>query len=503
MFSPTAAAARSLSVTPTILEMFAVPGQSWNSAIKVINHNPEPLTVYAEPVNFIPNGERGHASFIPLEPTETDGATLGEWMQVSSEAYTIPPEGSLSIPVSIQVPPGASPGGHYAALLIGTRPPSDSGMRVATAQIISSLFFVRIDGEVEEYGQVRSFRPSSRFVQTPTNDFLIRFENTGNVHLQPQGEIVIENMWGRERGLIPINQKTQFGNVLPDSIREFEFTWSGEPSFSDIGRYTATLVLGYGYDEKRFITSHTNFWVVPLKPLFIILFILIASVWFLSWCIRSYIRRTLLQSGVTRITTRHITASTATTKNSDTVIDLRASESPSKTVSDRITTIRESLVTYRRLLIAGTGIVLLLILFVLYFAAVFTPNRNYDVVIGTGGQETTLNSEEILYERSQEQRQNKDAAAKNENYSIRIVNTTATPGKAVTAAEALETAEYQIAEVTVDTTRAREKSVVIYPPTLAHEALAISQVLGGVLLSAEAATTTSELPEIQIYMGTQ
>jgi hypothetical protein len=55
----------SLSVTPTLFQMSAVAGQSWSSGVKVINNNPHELTVYAQVVNFAPQGESGEGKLIP------------------------------------------------------------------------------------------------------------------------------------------------------------------------------------------------------------------------------------------------------------------------------------------------------------------------------------------------------------------------------------------------------------------------------------------------------
>jgi len=154
----------SFSITPTIFDMAAVPGQSWDTSLKVVNNNPYELTVYASAVNFIPQGERGHGSFLPVIETEMTGTTLAEWMTVPQGPIVIPKESSVSVPVNIIVPVEASPGGHYAAIMIATSPPKDDGTsQIKTAQIIASLFFVRIAGDVIEHGEVRTFRPTSMF----------------------------------------------------------------------------------------------------------------------------------------------------------------------------------------------------------------------------------------------------------------------------------------------------------------------------------------------------
>lgn len=60
---------------------------------------------------------------------------------------------------------------------------------------------MRVEGDVQEDGGIREFRAIDSFLDTPDVTFSLRFENKGNVHLQPRGNIVITNMWGQREGL--------------------------------------------------------------------------------------------------------------------------------------------------------------------------------------------------------------------------------------------------------------------------------------------------------------
>mgnify|MGYP001615046022 FL=1 len=100
-------------------------------------------------------------------------------------------------------------------------------------------------------------------------------------------------MWGKERGKILINQKSSFGNVLPESIREFAFKWQGENNLFEIGRYKAIATLSFGKEARQNVFRAAYFWVVPLKPTLGILGGLIIFILFMAWAIRVYIRRAL------------------------------------------------------------------------------------------------------------------------------------------------------------------------------------------------------------------
>lgn len=301
LLAPTVHAAEeslSVTVTPPLFQLTIGPGESWTSSIKVVNNNSYDVTYYATPMDFEASGEQGKGTFIPLvrDGVSDGGVTLGEWIEMSNEPVTVPRGTSGEIPFTIHVPQNAAPGGHYAALLVGTRPGDEvlSGPSMKVSSFVSSLLFVRIKGDVVEDGRIREFRTESMLYETPSAKFSLRFENMGNTHLRPQGDITIFNMWGKERGTVAINAANNFGNVLPGSIRKFEFLWDAESSVFDIGRYSAIVTLAYGQDNKMTVTGTTYFWVVPLVPVSGTLATIILFILLLSWMIRRYIRRALI-----------------------------------------------------------------------------------------------------------------------------------------------------------------------------------------------------------------
>ena len=301
---PSARAQLSLSVTPPLFQITIQPGTDWASSIKAINPNPYEIVVRAEAVNFTAEGEGGHGRFVPIRDVP-DENTLAGWIDIGAGDIVIPPEKTVDVPFTIRVPENASPGGHYAAVFIGTRPPqaslapggppqeSGAGPAIRVSSSVTSLIFVRIPGNVVEAGSIIDFVSENLFYQKPDVTFNLRFENTGNVHLRPQGDITIYTMWGRERGKIFINEKTEFGNVLPESVRKFNFQWKGEESIFDAGRYRAVATLTYGVENRQNVSRETIFWVVPVRPLLIIGGIIFFSLLFFVWGIRRYIRRAL------------------------------------------------------------------------------------------------------------------------------------------------------------------------------------------------------------------
>lgn len=286
-----------LTVTPPLFQLNIGPGEFWASSLKVVNANPYDLTLHTLVMNFEARGERGGGKFTPIieDDPEVALSSLARWIEVSKEPIFVSREQSVTIPFSVRIPESAPPGGHYAAILVGTKPANnlEEGSAIQVSSFVSSLFFVRIKGDVYEEGRIREFRAEKTFYQKSDVIFTLRFENTGNVHLQPQGDIIIYNMWGKERGKILVNQKTHFGNVLPQSTRKFVFEWKGEENFFEAGMYKAIATLSFGKEARQNVFRTTYFWVVPLKPTLGILGGLIIFILFMMWAIRAYIRRAL------------------------------------------------------------------------------------------------------------------------------------------------------------------------------------------------------------------
>lgn len=286
----------SMTLSPPLFQVALAPGDEWSSTINLTNANPYELTVYASVQNFSPKGEGGGAFFYPSREMRSGGnRELASWMTLGEGPHVILPGESARIPFTVRVPKDAEPGGHYAAVLVGTQPgDSSGGAGMAVGSFLSSLFLVRIAGDVIEEGKIRDFFAERTFSDSQEATFHLRFENTGNVHIVPQGDIAIYNMFGKRRGQILINDANTFGNVLPESVRKFTFAWEGEKNFFDIGRYSAVATLIYGTESRKTEYRTTYFYVIPWIPLGSILGFLAIFAFIIRLSLRRYISRAIL-----------------------------------------------------------------------------------------------------------------------------------------------------------------------------------------------------------------
>lgn len=559
----------SLSVTPPLFQINVTPGETWRSGVKVVNNNDYPVTVWAEAVRFEPVGEDGHGRFQPVIDGELDESVMASWVSLVPGPYVIQPEQSFNVPFTLNVPETAAPGGHSAAILIGTRPPqreADGQVVVSTSQVVTSLFFARVAGDVVEKGSIREFSVTKLFHATPEATFTLRFENEGNVHLKPEGSISITNMWGKERGFIPINQKTAYGNVLPESIRKYEFTWTGESSITDIGRYKADVTVAYGQEARNFSDYTTYFWVIPVRATLITLGAVLLFVLFIIWSIRQYVRKAMLMAGIDpdeeRVAQRAAKKNLKKSKEErnvpaeqegnqpqkrDTiavadqvkqktktvvrasmrapiragVIDLRARIQDEEHYESKIAALWSFVTQYKTFALSVLVFVVIVIVSVWYVHDVRTEGRSYEVTLKSGNEEISYSSEEIIKDRLEgemdetqeiqndmpttDESVSATTTVERQEYQLELINTSGTSGTAAEVAIDLEVLGYRIDHISSDTDRVQTRSVVVYDPLLEDVAVLLSNQLGDVPLSQFTGTSTdsvSEQPLIRVIVGT-
>jgi hypothetical protein len=286
-----------LTVTPPLFKLNMEPGDNLKSSVKIVNNNSEPIIVYAEAMDFKGKAEGG-VEFIQNQGYASPHK-LSAWIKTEDSPIVIAPQQSREIGFEISVPEEAEPGGHYAAIAVGTKPPENvegQGSMVKVSSLITSLILVKIKGDIKEGGKIETFLPDKKLYKEPKVEFDVGFFNTGNVHLQPKGEIIIYNPYNKELGRIKVNDQEDFGNVLPDSGRKWKLSWKGEIKLLDTGRHRAMLFLSYGDEQPQMASKMVYFWVADLKLIGAIVGSILIFFALLFTVIKLYVRRAVLKT---------------------------------------------------------------------------------------------------------------------------------------------------------------------------------------------------------------
>lgn len=329
VFSASAAEEMKITITPPLIKNNVEKGQTWSSVIKVTNNTLSDLPVYTQVMDFKSREDGAGPQFITEKnDAESNQFLASSWVNIEAGPINIPAQESVEIPFVIKVPADASPGGHYAAILIGNQSSGEvAGTAIKISSQVSSLLFLSVKGEVVERGDIREFSTDKNVYQEAHADLTVRFENTGNVHLQPQGEIGIYNIFGKQVEKFLVNQSSgDYGNVLPASIRKWIFTWDGSKSPFSMGRYRADLILSYGNQSKETKNASLFFWVINYKWLGIIIGSLLLIILLIQFLIKRYIKKALADAKQFSAQIEKETVNNQSINNQGKTVDLRSGQ---------------------------------------------------------------------------------------------------------------------------------------------------------------------------------
>ena len=264
---------KALTISPTIKEFSLDPGSALAGQILVINEENKTLQISTIVKNFVPARDDGAPKFID----STSG--LSAWISAKEKLFILLPGTKKIISYTINIPKNAPPGGHFAGILIKSKP-AEAGEVAGNAVIenqIGSLILVRVSGDVIEDGRTNEFFLERDNLFAGKKKFSIRFENFGNTFLKPYGIIKIYNFFGKQIEGLSVNDEG--GNVLPRSGRKFDVIWQtglGEGNGRRIffGKHKVALSLVYGSNNKE-ERSEINFWLINKEGALIALAIVV------------------------------------------------------------------------------------------------------------------------------------------------------------------------------------------------------------------------------------
>jgi len=293
-----------LTISPPRFEIGADPGSRILQTIKLFNETDELKIFYPSLQNFTARGELGEPGF-EFEP-ELSG--LADWIKIDAAPVPLASKQRKEIPFTIEVPADAEPGGHYAAILFSTQPAIEAlpgATPIAIAGRLGSLVLLRVGGQIIEQGKLLEFDTKDKktfFTHLPI-DFYLRFENLGNVHLKPQGQVKISGLLDITSTPTTLMVNAAGGNTLPQSIRRYEFSWQKPGQIVQpqglfeqlkaqykgfaIGKFTAHLNLFYGTEGEQ-VTAQKTFWVFPWLLILTLAIAAILLIFTLKFGIKKY-----------------------------------------------------------------------------------------------------------------------------------------------------------------------------------------------------------------------
>lgn len=289
--APSTGSSQALEISPPVVNLSGDPGETVKTQISIRDVANTPLIVTGQVNDFRAKDESGNPDII-LDSTEDNPYSMKSWYGPLSK-LTLQPKKIENLTVTINIPKNAAPGGYYSTIRFTATAPGIDSSGVSLSASLGALVLMRVKGDAKEQMTVGEFgtydnfgRPAWLFESQPV-DFVLRVKNEGNLHEQPVGQATVKDMFGNNIGLVNINLERN--NVLPASTRKFTGTLDNAVLGDRFlfGRYTADLVVSYGANGQKAITT-VAFWVLPWKLIIVIVVGLIGGFFLLRFGLRRY-----------------------------------------------------------------------------------------------------------------------------------------------------------------------------------------------------------------------
>ncbi len=261
---PSWADAAGFTVTPMIQEVILDEGETGEMYLATVTNETENLATFELSVlDFGSLDESGGIAFLGATGELEEKYALASWIEPEASEVTLQSGETRSIKVRIENRENLSPGGHYGALIFkntsAARPDTPS---VAINQIFASLVLVKKTGGAKYSLELASLEYADRWFRFERT-IAPRFQNAGNVHVVPRGEVQVTDPIGRVvyRGIL--NEGSAI--ILPETFREYSLRlFSVERAFLP-GYYSLDFSYRYdGRDEKTHWSK--SFFYFPAFP---------------------------------------------------------------------------------------------------------------------------------------------------------------------------------------------------------------------------------------------
>lgn len=268
--APVFAFASDVEVRPFLIDR-TVEGRDYISEeIVITNNKNHRLNVYAT-VNEITVDQVGEIkSFVaPIMTDRTN--TVTSWAEITRGRIEIEPGETAAVPLSFRIHPSVEPGEYH--VFIGFVPASKRYQAEAAAMAGDAegvIVKLTVEDERSEYLRIAGF-VIDRFVTNEEDRRVsIELENLGEVTAAPEGEIIFFNSTGEEINAVPVN--TENLRIPPG---ETVTITSEIPFGNELGRFKANLSLQYGEKQKASLYDTTQFFMMPLHIMLLMLLVAI------------------------------------------------------------------------------------------------------------------------------------------------------------------------------------------------------------------------------------
>lgn len=251
-------AASTFAVAPIFIDQAAEERDIFTHEITLTNLSDRPTRIYASVNEVNVDGNTKILDFVPASMSDRT-SSVTSWLEITRARLELPANGELMVPLKIKINPRAVSGVYYAYIGFASGANVDEiEQKIKSGQGNGTILKISIADDTKEQISLVSFR-ADRFSYNDTNSKLTYIlENTGDVPLAPNGEVIIYNTKGTELSSIPVNEEGKI--ISPGERVEFSKTL---PFVNSLGRNKAYLSLNYGVKNQASVFDTTFYYSVP------------------------------------------------------------------------------------------------------------------------------------------------------------------------------------------------------------------------------------------------
>jgi hypothetical protein len=215
----TKAATKGIQISPLSFNFDIQDGQNTTGKIVITNFNDDDLNYALEVENFAGVTDEGAVMFAGREELGAT-TTLADWFTFDAPREgVVSPHKDQEINFTIDIPAGAEPGGHYAAVFAREIRKTASGQtELGVASRVGSLVLVSVPGEVSKTGRITDFT-FPKFIWKGPAEFTMKVENTGSVHYDSKANVELSPVafLGKKTN-VDLGTHT----IIPKNIRNYD-----------------------------------------------------------------------------------------------------------------------------------------------------------------------------------------------------------------------------------------------------------------------------------------
>ena len=239
-------------------------GESQEFIVEVKNISNEKQEIEVSVMDYV----LGDNNVMTLLNENDDNNGIKEWINIRDKNIVLESGGAQEVVFDVKTPESASIGSHKGAVIFRVMPRGDDTVKVQGQIGVHVLINVR--GDTHASGHINKF--DIHLLALGPVEYAAEFENTGNIHYVPYGEVVVRNVFTKNEQLYKYDKHF----VFPGK----KFTFSHVEQIPSLfGLYKARVAFVDGEGVTRMKVDYTMGYLFPLVFVVILGVVIIVLRW--------------------------------------------------------------------------------------------------------------------------------------------------------------------------------------------------------------------------------